>query len=127
VNKSNPSQGLVLSPAALGAFGFVLTVIAVAQQYLVDANQGVHTAILLTVTVIGALGATSADAAKLGKLIPHGVAMVMVTVANVLQALLGLSDVGQSAHALIGGALVLLASLAINPTSPIKPVPPSKR
>jgi hypothetical protein len=39
---------LVLSNTALAVFGFVLTAIAVVQQYLVDASPGVHTAIVLS-------------------------------------------------------------------------------
>jgi phage-related minor tail protein len=118
---------LVLSNAALGVFGLVLTAIAVGQQYIVDASPGVHTAIVLVVTTIGALGATSEDAARLGNLIPHGVAVIVTTLVNVGQALVALSDVGQDAHAIIAGLLVLAASVGIKPTSPIKPVPPAQR
>jgi phage-related minor tail protein len=118
---------LVLSNTALAVFGFVLAAIAVVQQYLVDASPGVHTAIVLVVTTIGALGATSEDAARLGRLLPHGVAVILTTGVNIGQALVALSDVGQDAHAIIAGALVLLASIGIKPTSPIKPVPPNQR
>jgi membrane-associated HD superfamily phosphohydrolase len=118
---------LVLSNTALAVFGFVLTAIAVLQQYIVDASPGVHTAIVLIVTVIGALGATSKDAARLGALIPHGIAVALTTICTVLIAVSSLSDIGQTLHAVIAGLVVLFASVGINPTSPIKPVPPALR
>jgi hypothetical protein len=118
---------LILSDVALGLFGFVLTAIAVAQQFIIDAPTGVHTAIVLIITVIGALGATSSDAARLGKLIPHGVAVILTTAATILLAVTGLSDIGETWHAVINGIVVLLASVGINPTSPVRPVPPTER
>lgn len=128
MNPSNQMAGsLVLSKTQLGVFGFVLAVIAVAQQFVVDASPGVHTVILMTVTTLGALGATSADAALLGKLIPHQVALYLTLAVNVGQAINALSELSSGAHAAIGAALVLLGVLGIHPTSPIKPVPPSQR
>jgi hypothetical protein len=118
---------LVLSNTALAVFGLVLTAIAVLQQIVLTVPTGVHTAIVLIVTVIGALGATSRDAARLGALIPHGVAVILTTIATVLVAVTSLSDIGQTLHAVIAGVIVLFASVGINPTSPIKPVPPSQR
>jgi hypothetical protein len=118
---------LILSDTALGLLGFVLTAIAVAQQFILTVPTGVHTVIVLIITVIGALGATSADAARLGKLIPHGIAVLLTTIATILVAVTGLSDIGQTWHAVIGGIVVLLASVGINPTSPVRPVPPSER
>jgi hypothetical protein len=118
---------LVLSNTALGVFGLALTAIAVLQQIVLTVPTGVHTAIVLIVTVIGALGATSRDAARLGTLIPHGVAVILTTIATVLVAVTSLSDIGQTLHAVIAGVVVLFASVGINPTSPIKPVPPPQR
>lgn len=118
---------LVLSPLAYGLLGLALTAIAVLQQIVVNTSPGVHTAIVLIVTVVGALGATRADAARLGNLIPHGVALALTTVATILIAVEGMSDIGQTWHAVIAGVVVLLASVGIAPTSPITPVPPEQR
>jgi hypothetical protein len=69
------------------------------------------------VTVIGALGATSKDAARLGALIPHGIAVALTTICTVLIAVSSLSDIGQTLHAVIAGLVVLFASVGINPTA----------
>lgn len=118
---------LVLSNVALGIFGLILTAVAVIQQYALDVRPGVHTAVVLIVTTLAALGATRADAARLGKLIPHGIALVLTTLASIGQAVVGLSDVSQDARAVVAGALVLIMALGIQPTSPVTPVPPPQR
>jgi hypothetical protein len=93
----------------------------------VDATTGVHTAVTIIIVSAGALGVTSDDAARAGKLIPHGVAVFLTTVATIGTAILGLSDIGETAHTIIAGVVTFLLTLGLNPTSPVRPVPPSER
>jgi hypothetical protein len=118
---------LVLTNTQRILVGVALAAINALQWALVDASTGVHTAVTIIIVSAGAIGVTSKDAAQAGTLLPHGLAVLATTVATIGTAVLGLSDIGQAAHAVIAGVVSFLATVGINPTSPVAPVPPNQR
>lgn len=110
---------MILSKLELAILGAVLAVAELVQRTAISAVPAVHTAIGILLIVLAALGATTAAASYLGQLIPHQVALLLATVAGVLQTVQTQIGMSNLAHGLVGAALVLAATVGIKPNLPV--------